>query len=151
MGEEIAARALVRAGWTVLGRNVRAPEGELDVVARDGEVLVVVEVKTSAADAGGRWRPADHVRPRDVMRRARAARRIAEGGRSRMDVVEVELAPGHARAAGGAAHRACRDGPRLVHHRGVTPGAPLALRGSGAGDAAASPAERTAPPRNGAG
>lgn len=139
------ARALARAGWQVLGRNVRAPEGELDVVARDGDTLVVVEVKTSAARPDGRWRPADHVRPRDVVRRSRAARRIAANGRSRVDVVEVETAPRTAQAAGGSARRASPDGPRLVHHRGVIPGAPLALRWSGTGDAAAPRADRTAP------
>lgn len=52
-GEETAAIHLVRKGWTVLSRNWR-PEGparglELDIVARDGDTLVFVEVKTRSA------------------------------------------------------------------------------------------------------
>ncbi len=45
-GEDLAARHLVAAGMVVLDRNWRCPEGELDLVLRDGAVVVVCEVKT---------------------------------------------------------------------------------------------------------
>ncbi|MER5495076.1 YraN family protein [Streptomyces sp. LE64] len=46
-GEDVAARRLTEEGWTVLARNWRCGRvGELDIVARDGDVLVVCEVKT---------------------------------------------------------------------------------------------------------
>lgn len=45
-GEREAARYLKRQGLRVLARNVRAGGGELDLIARDGETLVFVEVKT---------------------------------------------------------------------------------------------------------
>jgi putative endonuclease len=45
-GEELAARHLVDAGMEVLARNWRCREGELDIVARDGDALVFVEVKS---------------------------------------------------------------------------------------------------------
>ncbi|MEX3102798.1 MULTISPECIES: YraN family protein [unclassified Streptomyces] len=46
-GEELAARRLADAGMTVLERNWRSGRaGEIDIVARDGDVLVVCEVKT---------------------------------------------------------------------------------------------------------
>jgi putative endonuclease len=45
-GEEVAARYVIRLGWKILDRNWRCPEGELDLVARDGEQLVICEVKT---------------------------------------------------------------------------------------------------------
>jgi len=46
-GEELAARRLAEAGMTVLERNWRSGRaGEIDIVARDGDVLVVCEVKT---------------------------------------------------------------------------------------------------------
>ncbi|MGW3495566.1 YraN family protein [Streptomyces sp. NPDC001020] len=46
-GEELAARRLSGAGMTVLERNWRCGRsGEIDIVARDGDVLVVCEVKT---------------------------------------------------------------------------------------------------------
>lgn len=45
-GERFAARYLERQGWQVLDRQWRGEAGEIDLVALDGEVLVVVEVKT---------------------------------------------------------------------------------------------------------
>ena len=45
-GEQVAARFLTEAGLTVLGRNWRCREGEIDIVALDGRTLVICEVKT---------------------------------------------------------------------------------------------------------
>jgi putative endonuclease len=45
-GERVAVRVLTDAGLQVLDRNWRCREGELDVVARDGDALVFCEVKT---------------------------------------------------------------------------------------------------------
>ncbi len=44
-GEELAAAWLARAGLEVLDRNWRCRLGEIDLVARDGDDLVIVEVK----------------------------------------------------------------------------------------------------------
>ncbi|WP_354642484.1 YraN family protein [Kitasatospora camelliae] len=45
-GEEVAARRLVERGLCILERNWRCAEGELDIVALDGDTLAVCEVKT---------------------------------------------------------------------------------------------------------
>ena len=45
-GEELAARHLRERGLVVLDRNWRCPLGEIDLVLRDGDTLVVCEVKT---------------------------------------------------------------------------------------------------------
>ncbi|MFI6036209.1 YraN family protein [Streptomyces sp. NPDC051315] len=46
-GETLAARRLVEAGMTVLERNWRCGRtGEIDIVARHGDTLIVCEVKT---------------------------------------------------------------------------------------------------------
>jgi putative endonuclease len=45
-GETIAARHLEAHGLVVLERNWRCELGEIDLVARDGDTLVVCEVKT---------------------------------------------------------------------------------------------------------
>ena len=45
-GERIAARYLTDRGLRLLDRNWRCREGELDIVARDGDAIVFCEVKT---------------------------------------------------------------------------------------------------------
>lgn len=45
-GEDVAARALCAQGMVVIDRNWRCREGEIDLVLRDGDTLVVCEVKT---------------------------------------------------------------------------------------------------------
>jgi putative endonuclease len=45
-GEDRVAAHLEKRGWRVVARNWRCRQGELDIVALDGEQLVVVEVKT---------------------------------------------------------------------------------------------------------
>jgi putative endonuclease len=52
-GENLAARHLVGAGFTVVTRNWRCPAGEIDIIARDGHDLVIVEVKTRTSTAYG--------------------------------------------------------------------------------------------------
>ncbi|MAB89797.1 MAG: YraN family protein [Planctomycetes bacterium] len=48
--ERLAARFLKRQGLRILGRNVRVGRDELDLVARDGGVAVVVEVRYRKRD-----------------------------------------------------------------------------------------------------
>ena len=107
-GESVAARHLTDQGMVVLDRNWRCDVGEIDLVLRDGRVLVVCEVKTRRGHGFGspheavtetkaarlqllaaRWMEARGVRPAEV----------------RVDVVAV-LQPG----AGAA---------RVDHVRGV--------------------------------
>ncbi|MEI6621864.1 MAG: YraN family protein [Actinomycetes bacterium] len=52
-GEDVAVRYLGSIGITVIDRNWRSPSGELDVVALEGGVLVVCEVKTRSTEAFG--------------------------------------------------------------------------------------------------
>src|SRR3954454_7868938 len=52
-GERLAARHLTEQGLVVLDRNWRCPVGEIDLVLRDGDVLVVCEVKTRTSSVCG--------------------------------------------------------------------------------------------------
>ncbi len=45
-GEGIAADWLAERGCQIIARNVRTPYGEIDIIARQGDVTVFVEVKT---------------------------------------------------------------------------------------------------------
>lgn len=84
-GEQVAAQRLVEQGMVLVDRNWRCDLGEIDLVLRDGDVLVFCEVKTRSSTAFGhpleavgpvkgarlrrlaaRWLAAHDLRPRDV-------------------------------------------------------------------------------------
>ena len=44
-GEDYTADYLIKKGMKIIGRNFRRKGGELDIIALDGEMLVIVEVK----------------------------------------------------------------------------------------------------------
>lgn len=96
-GEALAARELEKRGYRIVDRRWRCRLGELDLVAWDGDVLVIVEVKArSRLDFG---RPVDAV-DRDKQRRLRRlalaylkARKL-HGVSVRFDVVGVTALPG---------------------------------------------------------
>ncbi|WP_424529695.1 YraN family protein [Sphaerisporangium viridialbum] len=52
-GEQLAVDYLRAAGLQILERNWCCPEGEIDILARDGPVLAVVEVKTRSGRSHG--------------------------------------------------------------------------------------------------
>lgn len=91
-GEELAARHLVADGFVVLERNWRCDEGEIDIVARDGDVLVFCEVKTRSSLSHGS--PFEAVTERKLHRVQRLGMRwVRERGirpaSLRVDVVSV--------------------------------------------------------------
>ncbi|GAB4518952.1 MAG: YraN family protein [Anaerolineae bacterium] len=49
LGERYAAQYLEQKGYTILHTNWRWPHGEVDIIARQGETLVFVEVRTRHA------------------------------------------------------------------------------------------------------
>ncbi len=74
-GEDYAHRYLRRAGFTVLARNYRpgGGEAEVDIVARDGDVVVFVEVKSrKSAEFGMPDRAIDTEKQRNITRAARS-------------------------------------------------------------------------------
>jgi putative endonuclease len=91
-GEEVAARQLEAAGLRILARNWRCADGEIDIVAADGDTLVICEVKTRSGLAFGD--PAEAVVTAKVARLRRLALRwLAANGVNwtelRFDVVTV--------------------------------------------------------------
>lgn len=107
-GEELAARHLVEDEMVILDRNWRCEVGELDLVARDGNTLVVCEVKTRRGEAFGP--PAEAVTWRKAARLRRLALRWLDEHpvsplEVRIDVIGVVAAPG--------------SGPQIEHLRGV--------------------------------
>jgi putative endonuclease len=107
-GEEVAARHLVALGMVLLDRNWRCDQGEIDLVARDGDTLVVCEVKTRRGLDYGTPVEAVTARKASRLRRLAAcwlAQHPVHPREVRIDVVGVLRRP---------------QGPVLVEHlRGV--------------------------------
>lgn len=92
-GEALARAALRRGGYEILEERYRTPFGEIDVIARDGDTLVFVEVKARRDDHFGGGAAAVTVRKqRTITRVAQAylARTRLHHLASRFDVVVIE-------------------------------------------------------------
>jgi putative endonuclease len=94
-GEELARRFLKKWGYKILEANYRGLLGEIDLVARDGECLVFVEVKTRSTVAYGH--PLESINPRKQRQLSKVAGEYlaAHGGAEqfcRFDAVSVLLA-----------------------------------------------------------
>ncbi len=95
-GERAAEKALRRRGYRILARRLRTRGGEADLVAVDGETVVLVEVKASVAQSGAAAplrTPAERVDGRKRRRLAGASASLRRGDLSRrphrIDVVAV--------------------------------------------------------------
>lgn len=71
LGEELAASYLIAHGLIVLDRNWRCDVGEVDIVAREGDALVICEVKTRSSLRFGS--PLEAVTPAKAARLRRLA------------------------------------------------------------------------------
>jgi len=90
--ERDAAEILLAAGYEIVERNFRCKAGELDIIARDGDVLVFVEVRSrSDGDHGHAAEMIGRTKQRRVVRVARHYLAIAAPRfeRCRFDVVAI--------------------------------------------------------------
>lgn len=96
-GEAYAARHLVEQGMVLLDRNWRCDAGEIDLVLRDGPVLVICEVKTRSSTAYGSALEGVSAAKAERLRRL-AARWLADHhlrpDHVRLDLVGVLAPPG---------------------------------------------------------
>jgi len=65
-GEDHAVEWLERHGFSIIDRNWRCARGEVDIVARDGDTIVFIEVKTRTGQTTGH--PLEAVTPRKLAR-----------------------------------------------------------------------------------
>ncbi len=93
LGEDLAVEVLEQAGMDVLYRNWRCSNGEIDIVARQGEVIALVEVKTRRGrGAGTPEQGVDSAKQAKLCQLAEAYIEISGWeGDVRIDVVAVEM------------------------------------------------------------
>jgi putative endonuclease len=91
-GEERAAIFLESAGYRVVRKNLRLPGGEIDLVCRDGNTIVFVEVKSRSTARFGKALSAVDSRKRQTIRRLAAdyVQIVAPNAQFRFDVVAVD-------------------------------------------------------------
>lgn len=91
-GEEAAVDVLKAAGLHILGRNVRLPGGEIDVIAKDGETVVFVEVKARTTATFGSALGAVDARKRRKLRALAGEwlQLFAPGAFARFDVIAAD-------------------------------------------------------------
>ena len=96
---ELRAAAYLRAGgYRILERNYRTPFGEIDIVAKDGEVIVFAEVKTRIDEDFGLPHEAVHRRKREKMKKVALSylKRFKTEVPARFDVLSIRVKDGSA-------------------------------------------------------
>lgn len=92
-GEDMAHRYLQKNGFTVVARNYKpGADSEIDIVARQGDLVIFVEVKSrTSAEFGSPDRAIDQEKQRHIVRAARAYvnRAAIEWNQVRFDTISV--------------------------------------------------------------
>ncbi len=94
LGENAAVRYLKQNGYQVIERNYRCKYGEIDIIAKDGDSLVFVEVKSRTSSRYGTPYESVDWRKQRKIRRLAAIYLQSRGrymGQCRFDVVGVQL------------------------------------------------------------
>ncbi len=93
-GEETATQYLIEHGYEILARNARTPYGEIDIIAKQGNTLIFVEVKTRTSNTMGF--PEESITPRKRQHMISAAEHYAaehEIDHWQIDVISMEGNP----------------------------------------------------------
>jgi len=96
-GEDLARERLKDLGYRILKTNYRCSLGEVDLVARDGDVLVFVEIKTRKNESLGRIKEAVNRRKQTQLSKVALAYLKSNnlwGSKARFDVVAIRLIDG---------------------------------------------------------
>jgi len=96
LGEQIAAEHLRAKGYRVLERNVRLAQGEIDIVAQDGDVLAFVEVRTKRGSQMGPLEESIPERKKQKLRQLvdlYLQTRQINGAQIRIDAVLIDMGP----------------------------------------------------------
>jgi len=97
LGEDLARERLKDLGYRILKTNYRCSLGEVDLVARDGDVLVFVEIKTRKNKSLGQIKEAVNRRKQTQLSKVALAYLKSNnlwGSKARFDVVSIRLIDG---------------------------------------------------------
>ena len=97
LGEDLARKRLIDLGYRILITNYRCSLGEIDLVARDDDVLVFVEIKTRKRESLGLIKEAVNRRKQTQLSKVALAYLKSNnlwGSKVRFDVVAIRLIDG---------------------------------------------------------
>ena len=93
IGEDLSVEYLIQKGYKIIERNFECRQGEIDIIAKDGDILVFVEVKSRSNPNYGN--PEDFVDLKKQVNIIKAADAYIElmgyEGEVRFDIVSVYL------------------------------------------------------------
>ncbi len=92
-GEDLAAELCNKRGLVVVEKNYRTPFGEIDIIAKDRDVLVFIEVKARAGDIYGAPFEAVTQRKREKIRKVALSyiKRFRKEVPARFDVISISM------------------------------------------------------------
>ena len=95
-GESLAEKYLLEIGYQILERNWRFSRAEVDIIAKDGEILVFVEVKTRSSEIFGK--PEESISPqKEALLKDAAAvymEQIGHDWEIRFDIIAIVIKGG---------------------------------------------------------
>jgi putative endonuclease len=94
LGERLALQKIKRLGYKCIEKNYRCPLGEIDLIAKDGECLVFIEIKTRKGQSTGYAKEAvDQRKIRQISKVALAYMKYNNccDTKSRFDVIAVNI------------------------------------------------------------
>jgi putative endonuclease len=97
LGEKLALKRIKRLGYKLVAKNYRCPLGEIDLIAKDGDCLVFIEIKTRRNSSTGNAKEALQQRKRRQISRVALYYMKANGCcdiEARFDVIAVNIRGG---------------------------------------------------------
>lgn len=94
LGEDITIKYLKKdKGWKIIGRNFLKPWGEMDIIARDKNTIIFVEVKALSISSARYFKPEEHFDARKREKTIRIAHSyLLENGYPEETVYRIDLA-----------------------------------------------------------
>jgi len=94
LGEDLALKKIKRLGYKCIARNYRCPLGEIDIIAKDKDCLVFIEIKTRKGKSIGYAKEAINARKKRQLSKTALAYMKANNCcdvKSRFDVVAINI------------------------------------------------------------
>jgi len=93
LGEEIACKEIKKKGYDIIEQNYRSRLGEIDIIAKDGDVLVFIEIKTRRSSIDYAKEAVDRRKKKKLLKLALAYMKTKryDNIKARFDVIAISI------------------------------------------------------------